>query len=164
MKFLLSANSMKDRKTLVIVDMQPYFEASNCKRTQDEIIRLIDEAKKNDDYIIILEYALDEEWGDRTHDSIINAIGMYDKCFTGLKEDDDGSDVVDDIVTSHCLKTNDMIVCGVNAHACVKSTALGLSNRYQSVTVVGKACNDPYKDPFRWATAWKRPNLHLIED
>ena len=167
MKFLLSANSMKDHKTLVIVDMQPHFDAACDTRTQQEIIKLIKEAKSNGDYIIVLEYDL-SDWGAHdevlTFDNIRSAIGTYDDYFLGIKDVDDGSLIVDEIVRDNHLQTNDMIVCGVNAHACVKATALGLANRFQSVTVVGKACNDPYKDPFRWAQIYKRPNLQLIED
>jgi hypothetical protein len=125
---------------LVIVDMQAKFPASLHPYTQDQIIKEIQNAKNNNDFIIVLEYAC---YGP-TLSRIMNAIGFYNKLYVLQKDDDDGSP---EISSRFFGGSSDENICfritGVNLNACVADTAIGLANMYKNakVQIVSEACN-----------------------
>jgi nicotinamidase-related amidase len=136
-------NVMKVIEALVIIDMQPRFEASAEKKTNKEIIKQIQEAKKKKAPIIVLEY-----WGEpKTRLNIRRALGNYEKVHRVIKENDSGASVLKPVLRA--LDKDDkkkiiLKVCGVNTGACVYRTVKDIStyHRVKQVHVIWDGCND----------------------
>lgn len=132
-------------KTLVIVDMQPRFDTSNCFRTRKNVRRLAKLFKAKKWPIVVLEY---HGYGD-THEEIMDELRSYENLHRKVKFDDDGSQEV--------LETNipldSVVVCGVNLCACVADTCAGLASKLPNsqITAIKFACNDGGNDlHYRW--------------
>lgn len=138
---------------LVIVDMQPRFAAANDVNTQNEIIRLVMQARRDNAIIIVLEYY--NRFRDyppsqqRTVKCIRDAYADYPHAYTVEKMSDDGSDELLETLREICDEPEDMSfkVCGVNWGACVEATIVGMvSDHYidgGNVQVFQAACNQP---------------------
>lgn len=141
---------------LVIVDMQPRFEAANCANTTENIIKLVKAAKKNRWRLSVLEY---HGFGP-TNENIVNAVGRYRKAKYITKFDDDGSS---ELAEAWRIKgpVEDFLVCGVNYTACVARTALGINRlNLGAARIIQDACNQPSE----WVAAfWFRPSIETIK-
>jgi nicotinamidase-related amidase len=125
--------------TLVVVDMQPHFEAAQCDQTTAEVIKAIKKAKQDQAGIVVLEYT---RCGP-TRDDILTAIGEYEKFATKIKDRDGGGRWVLEAVRE--LELNDTLfrVCGVNTACCVHDTAMDLLDFEKRVELIKNACNQP---------------------
>ncbi len=133
---------------LVIVDMQPSFDAANCVKTITEVILEIEYARKTNEPIIVLEF---EDYGE-THEDIMKALEGYDNYKIVTKPDNDGSTEVIEAVNKFGLHHDNLTfhVCGVNFHACVSDTVCGLAYDFgvekENLNVIETACNDYVED------------------
>lgn len=148
----------KSAYVLVVVDMQCGFRASLTESTLAAVATEINEARSNGQAIVILEYAKYPA----THESLLNLVQGYEKCVVETKFDDDGSLQIIEACLFNGFSAARFRLCGVNTHACVQSTALGLADRLDesTVQVVKTACNDDYPQP--WTSFAKRANLQLV--
>jgi nicotinamidase-related amidase len=123
---------------LLIVDMQQEFPTAHKPKTIAECQKLVRQAKRNQDVIIVLEY---KGYGS-TLSPIKRTIGEYPNCYFVFKTCDNGGWEVHKALTERGIKVDKILVCGVNSHACVQDTATCLagSHGYQ-VEVIKKACN-----------------------
>jgi nicotinamidase-related amidase len=128
-----------DETTLVIVDMQPYFRASQHPDTLAAVEREIRSAISNESAIVLLEF---EDSGD-TDARLMRVLRAYPRLAVKLKTTDDGSAWVTAACREHGFGTKHFRVCGVNTDACVLATVLGLTRRlpHCTVEVVKDACN-----------------------
>lgn len=124
-----------DPKTvLVVVDMQPIFEAAKCNKTASAVLALIDKAKLAGSLIVILEY----EAHGPTRTDIMQAVESYNKYKVATKNTDGGGKEVQQFIDGH----THAVLCGVNYGACVFHTANELKKAI-NVLVVRNACNQP---------------------
>lgn len=146
--------------TLVIVDMQPDFEAARCEETIEAVIELIAQAYVDGMPIVVLEY---DDYC-RTDDRVMEALEGTDYHVVG-KDNDDGSDEIFQVVAAYLVPTR-FKVCGVNYSACVAATVDGLIRGHgidpQNIEVIEKACNQPDSweqwDSWRCKTEWFKKN------
>jgi nicotinamidase-related amidase len=134
---------------LVIIDCQTKFPAS--KQVVDPIVKEIKRAKKQQEWIMVVEYRGEG----RTLKAITSKIKRYYKVVKVVKEQDDGSSVIFDRIfgyrwsvennlnTKHVGRIRHLRVCGVNTSACVRVTVYGL-RRFIKTTVIAKACANGY--------------------
>lgn len=133
--FRKKAKLVFDQKTvLVVIDMQPRFEAAECNKTASAIIALINEAKLAGSLIVILEY---ESHGS-TRPDIMEAVESYHNYKVTTKNTDGGGKEVQEFVNGQTRAA----LCGVNYGACVFHTANELK-KVMDVLVVKNACNQP---------------------
>lgn len=145
--------------TLVIVDMQGSFKASKgvIKEVEDEV-RL---AKQNDASIVVLQY---QNRG-KTHDSIMHLIKSSGVRHSVLwKSRDDGSEEVARASLNKGYPRRAFRVCGVNTHACVRRTVVGLTKRFPTsdIFVATAACNGPVSN--NWKRFPRHRNIKLISE
>lgn len=128
--------------TLVLVDMQPYFEAANSRRVRANCKREIEKAMDRRAAIIFVEF---NNCGP-TVKSLIEMTDDYDRRFFAYKDCDDGSAEVSDVINVNGLAAKKLKVCGVNTDCCVKATVTGLTARLPNanIQVIGDACNSDY--------------------
>lgn len=141
---------------LVIVDMQPRFEAANCDNTAENIIRLVKVARKRKWRISVLEYSFQGP----TREDIKKAVGKYRKAKYIMKSNDDGSE---ELAEAWRIKDGEkFLICGVNYTACVARTAIGVQRlRIGTAKIVQDACNQPGS----WVNEfWYRPSLNTIRN
>lgn len=125
--------------TLVVVDMQPMFDAANGKRVREECLKAILKAIEINAPIIFLEFNdYDHTHGELTKPCMGNHYVM-------TKYTDDGSPEVYDTVLKYKLPRN-FRVCGVNTDCCVHATVNGLSARFPntSIEVIAAACDSDW--------------------
>lgn len=145
--------------TLVVVDMQPVFEAS---RHPDTIIAVTTEilaAKQKKWPIILVEY----KGCGRTHGGFDALLRGYPRKARIGKWNDDGSAEVIRTLVRREFPYQTLRVCGVNTDCCVWATVHGLLNRLEKskVEVVKRACNTLSKH-HDWRTYLKHQNLKLV--
>lgn len=136
------------RSVLVVVDMQPGFRASCREATIKAVEREIRLAVQAREPIVILEY----KKYPATHERLLSILqDKYDGFAVVTKKDDDGSEELIDACLEHGFPGGAFRFCGVNTHACVMRTVLGLSEKLDEsrIEVVMDACND--EDGNRWA-------------
>ncbi|MBK9141208.1 MAG: MaoC family dehydratase [Candidatus Melainabacteria bacterium] len=143
--------------TLVVVDMQPRYQASRSivRQVEDEIGHAVD----NGWPVIVLQY---KNMG-RTHKRLLDALHHRGARYVlRVKARPDGSHHVAEACLMHGFPTSRFRLCGVNALACVKQTALGLNARFPGsrVEVVKSACNGP--GVVDWSRFPSRKNLILV--
>ena len=118
--------------TLIVVDMQPAFDASRDDLMQERIIRRIRHHNARGDICAALEL---DPW-DGTYPSILFALreGQYFRDDHGddlilRKTENDGSQIID-LIESRSLVTDSVFeVVGVNTGYCVLATARGILSR-----------------------------------
>ena len=139
----------KTKKTLIIIDMQPYFYAANHQPTINAIFKLIQDAKETGSSIIIVEYdelPTDDPCDLKTIKSIRDAAFDTGTAVEVRKSQDDGYHEVIAIAKGHGIDLSYCIVCGVNTNACVRETFQSLcamlpNNKFELAL---KACNSEY--------------------
>lgn len=135
--------------TLVMVDMQPGFEAANDKRTIKNCIKYIKRAKRDMATIIVMEYGYDEECSKfgKTHEEIRKHLENYKWQLRIVKERDDGSMFLlnNKKFQEMDCERHDVRFCGVNTTACVARTIQGMIDRLEirNPKVLLDACNQP---------------------
>lgn len=137
----------REGTTLVIVDMQPGLPASNEDWLKGAVYQEIMTARAEDWGIVILEYIHHSPprfMGDTYQYLVSAAAGNCDMFAMRAKGTLDGSERVVHAVAEKLMPTARFRVCGVNVHACIQETVLGLCERYPNsiIEVVGHACND----------------------
>lgn len=112
-------------KTLVIIDMQPRFGASDS--VVDQVCNLIQLWKDRKWPILLVEYRqqYSGQCGQRTHQVIRDLLRFYRKKWRIFKDQDDGGWFIWSAACKHNLPKH-FVLCGVNTCACVQRTALGL--------------------------------------
>lgn len=129
-----------DKRTLLIIDMQPRFDACcYCRRVIRACVREIKKARKRRDDILFVEFV---GYGE-THCELRAAAGRYRRKFTCHKVTDNGAFTIARAVQQHDIAHQHFVVCGVNADACVRETIGGLIDRYPAaeITAVADAIN-----------------------
>jgi len=146
-------------KTLVIVDMQPVFKASQNPNTIIAVTHEIMVAKQNNHAIMIVEYAR----SGRTHVGFDELLKGYPHKARISKRDDDGSKEIVKALSRRNFPMQILRVCGVNADCCVYQTVTGLIEKLNKtqVEVVKKACNT-FTENFDWRNYYRHPNLRLV--
>jgi nicotinamidase-related amidase len=130
---------------LLIIDMQTKFDAAHSDYTQSYCVKEIKKAIKLNAVVIFVEYNNSGDTVKLLTDVVKKA--KYDKAFTIVKYDDDGSQVIDKFLKKKRFPRTHYRVCGVNTDACVIETVYGLSDMYSKkplIEVVKKACNSQY--------------------
>jgi len=143
--------------TLVVVDMQPKFRTSGP--VLEEVARHVLEAKAALCPVVFLQY---KHFGP-THKRLFELMEHSPQLYAvHRKGTNDGSEAVAHACQSRGFATSRFRLVGVNTHACVKSTVVGLSRRFTEsiVEVATQACND-------WrGNHWDRfpagPNIRLL--
>lgn len=144
--------------TLLVIDMQPHFKASQRRWLIKNVSDEIRDAMKVRDRIVFLEYtSIPGKPGvmvkNTTDRRLIKILGDYDNALVVHKQQDDGSVEVAKLIESldgnHPGAIREKFrVVGVNTGACVASTVNGMAERMPKakIVVVGKACNEGYGD------------------
>lgn len=137
--------------TLVLIDLQPCFDASNLKRIRTTVQREIRLAKSRQQPIILVEFDNGYEYFP-THSWLLESIQHYEHFHHITKKTDNGSAAVID-----CIVKNEysmpVRICGVNWEACVFETVIGLA-KHGKIEVIKKGCG-----------SWRhRYNWHLFDD
>jgi nicotinamidase-related amidase len=127
---------------LVVVDMQYSFENSMNATLENNCIREILKAVKDNAPIIFLEY----DGMDDTLESLTECVKNYKNYYIEVKYDDDGSEEVEQIVLNNKLPKRKFKVCGVNTDCCVADTVFGLTEKFPTakVEVIEDACNSSW--------------------
>ena len=152
--------------TLVVVDMQPDFPASNNPATLRAVEREVRKAIKHRLPVVVLEIPyfspLDEDGLKPTHRSIMRLLTGYDHYRVVQKRWSDGSSHV--ILTCEDSKymKHRFRICGVNTDACVLETVLGLAKRLPKckIRVIKNACNTVFSSDC-WDKFLVAPNVKL---
>jgi len=120
--------------TLIVIDMQKEFIASSFPHVIRGVRKQIKEARKRKDGIIFLEYDLTGP----TIKKVLDGVSFYDKqkWKRVKKEDDDGSKEAINALKEKQFNMNELILCGVNAEACVQRTANGLAKRLKKSKII----------------------------
>ncbi len=149
--------SQESSYTLVVVDMQPKFRTS--APVLEEVAWQVRLAKAAFCPVVFLQYKHFGPTSRRLFDLLENTPELYAVYRKGTN---DGSAAVVHACQRRGFGTARFRLVGVNTHACVKSTALGLSQRFAGsiVEVATQACND-------WrGNHWDRfpvgPNIRLL--
>jgi nicotinamidase-related amidase len=124
--------------TLVVIDMQEFFEAANDQPTIQAINKEIRKSKENNGAIVLVHY---EGNGDFRQE-ILDEIGTYKKVSQITKRDDGGHNEVNFVVQINNYNPK-LRLCGVNTSACVLRTAEGLIKLNYDFTILHYACNQP---------------------
>jgi nicotinamidase-related amidase len=135
-----------ERACLVIIDMQPTFEASQEPWLIENVKREIRQAKKRKEPILLVRYHGGSQ--DRRKDwqidpRLLRTIGTYTKVFPVIKHRADGSQKIIGLLNRKRLPKKNIKVVGVNTDACVASTVNSLAERMplSSIWVVADACH-----------------------
>jgi nicotinamidase-related amidase len=160
--------------TLCVIDMQPGFGA--CYEIVEETIREINLAKRRGDGIVFVE--LNTQYNKETLPQLKEAAhaGEYDKIAYTHKTVGDGSAVFLQAVEEanwfpHKYKLHPLRrirVCGVNRHACVENTVLGLLTRAPKesrieVAYLATAPGNRYWDESHPYITWVKQNRIIIK-
>lgn len=152
--------------TLVVVDMQPDFPASNDPKTLSAVEREVRKAIKRGFGVVVLEVPyfspLDEEGLKPTHRSILKLLDGYSRYRVTQKRWSDGSCQVVRMCEDYKFANKRFRVCGVNTDACVLETVLGLAQRLpeSKIKVIKDACNTAFNQNC-WDKFLVAPNVKL---
>jgi len=114
---------------LIIIDAQNGMPG--IKRVVNSILKQIKKAIDNDLYIFIVEY----QGEGKTIKQINNKIKNYKKCFTVLKNREDGSLALMKKFNTMRKKPKNLFVTGVVADCCVMETVKGLHRKYKDIKI-----------------------------
>ena len=122
--------------------MQPYFDASNEPWLLNNVISAINKAKKNNDYIIVLEY----EGCGETHEDIIQSCSKYDRYYRSVKTSQSGALNILSIMQQNNITADHFIIVGVETESCILETVEDIVKKIPEckVTVVSDAINSQY--------------------
>lgn len=148
--------------TLVVVDMQPEFDAACCPDVIVGVAREIMEAKRKKWPVVFLEYLPKENIGE-THYGLLSLLKGYSRKARIGKTDDDGSYEALRAIRRRKFPEKTLRVCGVNTDCCVASTVLGFLDRTESeIHVVKDACEWDNHFQFDWRQFLKHPRIKLV--
>ncbi len=127
---------------LAIVDMQ-----AGEGNAQEELLilsikRLIRAAIKGNWPVMVIEL-LDDGPCRPTNHGLMCLLNDYPRLVLCPKKQNDGSAEISQACMQNGFPTEHIVVCGVNADVCIKSTVLGLASRFRHsiIEVVKDACN-----------------------
>ncbi len=148
------------KHVLLVVDMQPVWATSNNPELQERIAMLINWSMHHGCPIIFLEYRhSDNEPTERTtHECLLKLVRDYDLYSRVPKRQSRGSDET----VLRCIEagypTNNFIVAGVDADACVINTVTGLARMRPNarIQVVRDACRASNEITNNDESFWKR--------
>jgi nicotinamidase-related amidase len=143
--------------TLVIIDMQPCYEASTIKRVKQAIIKEIHLAKSNNRPIIVVEFDGDEYFP--THDWLLEMVQDYSRFAMVTKTTDDGGKPIIECLRQRKFRMP-VKVCGVNWEACVFETVMTL-RKYGRVQVVKQGCGS-WQKRYDWKLYDGFSNVQVI--
>jgi len=125
--------------TLCVVDMQPYFYASQEEWLMENVLREIRQAKNRNIGIIVIEY----EGCGVTDSRILRECMLHSKFVRLVKRESDAAPLILDAVTNHNFSADKFIIAGVETDACITDTINGLSMLSPSsqIVVVADAVN-----------------------
>lgn len=128
-------------RTLVVIDMQATFDASNNPKLINRINRLVKQWTNLGWPILIVEY----EGFDQTQPKIRKMLDGYTNWTEVFKNTDGGARKILEACDANGFPDK-FVVCGVNTSACVRDTVTGLTETYGCDTiVVRKACAGSYR-------------------
>lgn len=171
----LKTDLQQQEAVLVIVDMQPEFEASSEIATLSQVEELIALFAGTGYPIVILEYGNPDIMRQPhrlycgiTHQTLMAPLlspNRYHKLAVVEKFCNDGSAFVLGTCAERNFRTDHFVVCGVNTDACVSATVHGLAVRRQrsQVSVIAAACNTPAAN-FSWNNFPKRSNIKIVRN
>lgn len=143
--------------TLVVVDMQPVFEASRKPDVVVGVTKQILTAMQNNWPIIFLEF----KGSGQTHPGLLKLTKGYRRKARISKTADDGSKEVIQTIRRREFSDENLVVCGVNIDACVWDTVHGLLKKLPArVSVVKEACGTMSK--FDWRLMMRHSRLTVI--
>ena len=144
--------------TLVVVDMQEYFDAACDPDVIIGVTKEILTARQKKSPIILLEY----EGCGRSHEGFASLLRNYPFRARIRKGDDDGSLEIVRALRRRGFSHRRLRLCGVNADCCVCATAIGLLERLDraKIEVVKDACG--WEGSFDWRYYVRHPNLKLV--
>ena len=147
--------SKKNSYTLIIIDMQKYFETSQKKSVIKNCQKEIKKAMKLHNHIMFVEY---DDCG-KTDKRLTKLTKGYKNKSRVIKGCDNGSDEIYDKIEKWKLARKNLRVCGVNTDACVKRTVIGLCEYLpmSNIVLVKNACNTCGK-------VWHEEALNIMKD
>lgn len=146
-------------KTLVVIDMQPSFQAANSPQVIVGVTKQILEAKLNNWPIVVLEY---DQCGS-THPALISLLKGYKHKSVITKKDDDGSKELIKCLQRRKFPESELLICGVNADCCVITTIYGILNKLTNtiIELSKEACATELGD-IDWRRFPKHSRLSLV--
>lgn len=151
--------------TLVVVDMQTLFPATQSISLLESVESLITQAFTRSWGVVLLEHA---GYG-ATDRKLLSLLSRQSEdklanCAIATKQIWDGSRQVASVCTDLKLPTGKFYVCGVNTFECVQDTVIGLSSEFSSaqINVVQSACNCETSNP--WSAFPVSDKLRLITE
>lgn len=147
-------------KTLVVVDMQPYFKTALEPNTIIAVTHEIVTAIHQGSGIILLEY---EDCG-RSLAGFDRVLYNYPWKARISKVEDDGSSEVIQAIRRRQFPSDTLRICGVNTDCCVWGTVRGLLSKLPRcrVELVKAACNTLKRKQIDWRRYPRHPNLQLV--
>lgn len=125
--------------TLVVVDMQARFGASNHIAVRKNVAREIKDAMNHKAGIIFLEFTNNGP----TQPELLDLTMGYKHAHVALKGANDGSKECMTFMRHYDLPSRHFRVVGVNTSYCVRETVTGLTKLYPDavIDVISDACN-----------------------
>lgn len=132
---------MSSDYTLIIIDMQKPFRASQNESVQANVKKAIFKAIKDGAAIMFVEY----KGYVKTMPSLTRILSnaKYHRKYTVTKPWDDGSDQIVDALDKNDFPKKKLRICGVNTAYCVYQTVLGLVHNHsmtKNIEVIRDAC------------------------
>jgi hypothetical protein len=163
------ARNVKDG-TLVVIDMQPTFEASQETWLIRNVCREIRKAKQKQLAIVIVRYKggrLQEQHPDWHVDvRILGALGCYKKVAYVTKTRSDGSNQVIEAIENRSFSPSNLLIVGVNTDACVADTVNSLSEKLPDsrIWVIADACHTDHGNRRATGRYWisRRKNIKRL--
>jgi nicotinamidase-related amidase len=155
---LLEAAGMRHNGTLIVVDMQAFFDTACDPDVIIGVTEEILEARRQKRAVILLEY----DGCGRSHEGFANLLKNYPRKARIRKKDDDGSLEVIRTLRRRAFPDTRLRICGVNADCCVCATVWGLLCKldHSQIEGVKKACG--WENDFDWREYFRHPNLKLV--
>jgi nicotinamidase-related amidase len=148
--------------TLVVVDMQPGFNAANRERVRQNVRREIKKAVQEGADIVFLEYVSHG----RTFPELLVPVEkiQYKRFKVSPKMSDDGSKEVQQVVANNDFMFGRFRVVGINTDYCVMATTLGIRTRFPNsyIEVVADACDSDCDHYQGLSSIEKIPDVDLI--
>ncbi len=125
---------------LVVIDMQPSFQAAQCKKTILACKEAIEQAMIDNAGLLFVEYVR----GGKTIPSLYKIAKNYRHMYRVTKYADDGCNEVLAAIRHYKLPNQLIRFCGVHTGACVYETVKSIREYTKAeLQLIKKACNDP---------------------
>lgn len=146
--------------TLVVIDVQPEFDAAlnpNLRMACQKKLRV---AKRKRADILFVEY----EGAGNTYADLVEVVKDYSRAFWVEKYYDDGSQEVINAINHHSLRYKTLKVCGVNTDACVRDTVRGLSQKLSAskIKILANACYSDWNHQRGLEQMKSLPNVKIV--